>query len=267
MKGTKFEDIDNAEMLVSYLKKKKRLNGVTCLSTYMNKSSVEELFSSKCMFINNPRRMNDLYEIASFNDTGVDWGKICFRSFMAQKTESIAMWSMYGQPWQEGVMLSIPVSVLQELVNNSPCLISAVYDNARNRYYPDYNEIVNGAEISLSRVAYVDDSYVTCSDKKNKNLKHLYGNYELAGYIKDVAWEYEREIRLRVDLPKDYREDVIFLKLSESFLKEIAITTGPRFDGDMIKSLPTKYKSYVEISPSKFKEKLAWIPCDGCKNS
>ncbi len=77
---------------------------------------------------------------------------------------------------------------------------------------------------------------------------------ELAGYIKDSAWSYEKEMRLRVDLPESYSGNAVYLKLPKEFLDQIKVMTGPQFKGPR----PENYLS------SQFTDKLKWIPCGDC---
>lgn len=267
MPAVKFSDITGTDELISYLKETQRFNNIGSFSKYMRLSSVVNMFSSEMMLINNPAKMNDLYEYQAFNPVSV-WQKICFASFITQSAESMAMWSMYAQPWSDGVMISIPASTLKELVQNTTSLISANFNEDNGRYSPGNDEIASADILSIIRVAYIDGNTITCTgrDDRNNHFANPYAFSELAGYIKDAAWDYEKEVRLRVDLPETYTTNAVYLKLSETFLKQITITTGPRFAGNVLTALPEKYRPLVNIRTSKFTEKLAWIPCDDCNN-
>ena len=41
------------------------------------------------------------------------WEHLAFASFMTECKESIGMWSMYAQEWQDGIMLKIPKKNLE----------------------------------------------------------------------------------------------------------------------------------------------------------
>ena len=261
----KFSDITEAYELAAFLKEPQRINSIKFLSKYMKLSSAIRFFSSGMMLINNPANMNDYYEYESFPEREA-WSRICFASFISQQSESMAMWSMYAQHWDEGVMISFPANALRELVQNTPTLITAVINEETGRYEPSSDEISAEGILSINRVAYLDGHTLTYRGRDDRNIhfKNPYEHPELAGFIKDSAWEYEKEIRLRVDLPSSYDVDAVFLKLPDSFLKQINITTGPRFAGNAITALPKKFRPFVKIKTSKFTEKLAWTPCDDC---
>ena len=265
MSSIKFYDIADVDSLISYLKASQRLSNIKMVNKYLKLSSVIDMFSSRMWLINNPANMNDLYEYGAFPNRKI-WEKVCYMSFITQSTESMAMWSMYAQPWENGVMISVPVSALRNLIQNTKYLIAAEYDESTQRYAPTDNRISAENVLSLNRVAYFDGVTLTCTgrDDRNANFPEPYNISELAGYIKDSAWEYEKEVRLRVDLPDEYDCNAAYLELSDDFLSQIVITTGPRFSGNVLTSLPQKYRAPVKIKSSKFQEKLAWIPCDSC---
>ena len=265
MKNKKFCDITDSYELVKYLKSAQRLSNINYLCKYMKLSSVLECLSTGMWLLNNPQNMNDLYEYRSFNDKE-KWNHICFASFITQSTESMAMWSMYAQPWEEGVMVSIPTIAVKKLINDTEFVIAADYNEKTGRYVPSKTEIPSKDILSLSRVAYYDGLYITCTgrDDRNMHFGNPYKIAELTGYIKDSAWDYEKEVRLRVDIPSQYNYNAAFIKLTEDYLNQISITSGPRFAGNVLTSIPSKYKAKISIDNSKFKEKLAWIPCDNC---
>ncbi|MBR4457514.1 MAG: DUF2971 domain-containing protein [Clostridia bacterium] len=266
MQKMSFSEITRPCDLVDYLKDSQRFNSVKTLTKYMKLSSLHDMFYFGTLFINNPKNMNDLYEYRGFKPLS-RWEKICFSSFIIQSDENMAMWSMYAQPWEEGVMVSIPMAPLKALLSEEAILISAEYDKDTSRYKPGNATIPSNGIVSLSRVAYFDGATITCTgrDDRNHNFRNPYTIPEFTGYIKDSAWAYEKEARLRVDLPETYNQSAIYLKLPDLLLKQIRITTGPRFAGSVLMSIPLKYRPQISISSSKFNEKIAWIPCDTCK--
>ena len=260
--NTGFSYITEAKELVSFLNNPDRFINIKYFTKYMKLSTLKNMFTNEMMFINNPSNMNDLYEYGAFHDKS-KWEKICFASFIGQSDENMAMWSMYGQPWKDGVMISIPKKDLVKLVDNQPKLVSAEYDKVDHMYKPG-NEVTSSDDmLSIVRVAYVNGKTIVYRNEENKNFSNPYSIPEFIGYLKDIAWDYEKEMRIRVDLPMSYKEKAIFLKLPQELLQQVIITTGPRFEGNMLTSLPEKYK-LIEIKTSRFKEKLAWTPCDNC---
>ncbi len=262
----RFNEITETSDLITFLQEMQRLNNVKAFNKYMRLSSVIRLLSTGVLLINNPKRMNDLYEYKAFSNQ-VDWSKICFCSFITQSTESMAMWSMYAQPWDEGVLLSFPAADFKQMVKNTHFLISAEYDEKNDAYNLGKDTIPCDGLLHMTRVAYSTGTTITCTnrDDRNYHFPNPYTFPELAGYIKDSAWDYEKETRLRVDLPASYQSDAAFIKIPDSLLSQITIVTGPRFEGNVLTTIPTRFKARIKIEPSKFKEKIAWIPCDTCE--
>lgn len=80
--------------------------------------------------------------------------------------------------------------------------------------------------------------------------------------IKDAAWTYEKEIRLRVDLKEKKGVNRVAVSLPKELLEAIVITTGPRFATSQISkgiAKPTK------IEKSLFDGKLNYIYSDRCE--
>ncbi len=88
-----------------------------------------------------------------------------FACFIAQSDESMAMWSMYAQPWDEGVMISFPVDTFKEMCQNTHSLIAANYNTKSKRYWPDESETITDGRMSIIRVAYADGKTLTCTKR------------------------------------------------------------------------------------------------------
>lgn len=259
-----FNSIRDESELIKHLKDHTRLNGVNFLSQYTKIGAISAILSSGFWYLGNPVNMNDLYEYNKFKNSS-DWGHVFFTSFNAKQDESMAMWSMYAQPWSDGIMIKIPKSGLLQLVNNTSVVYPANPDNKKvDEEHPFY---IERDSISLCRVAYVGKDTLTCTgrDDRNSLIHNVYDRPALAGFVKDAAWDYEKEVRLRIDLPSEYQAGALAIKVPEDILKEIQIIKGPRYSvKDVLTSIPRKYRSHIDIDSSIFSEKLAWIPCDGC---
>ena len=104
---TNFKKIETANELINYLKDtSSRLRNTTVVCQYTNLRAVVSIISERCWYLGSPKNMNDGLELKQGLDSRDD---IFFSSFMTEQRESIAMWSMYAQPWEDGVMIAIPV--------------------------------------------------------------------------------------------------------------------------------------------------------------
>ena len=265
----KLEEIKEPSELIKHLADyTQRLKGIKRVCHYTKLSSISSILKNGYWYLGNPKKMNDLFEYKKYKEVYLKQ-HIFFACFMAEQGESVAMWSMYAQPWEDGVRVSIPIDSFKEWISG----IKEVFpvDPKTGTVINSSPIPVSNAPVSVVRVAYADisttDAYIKCADKDNYLIGNPYVYSDLAGYIKDTAWEYEREIRLRVDWPFENSFDYLAVKIPESVLMRIEICKGPRYSGkEILTSLPKHYKSMVDISTSKFSEKIGWIPCDDCTN-
>lgn len=104
---TVFQDIETPEELKCYLDDSmRRLDNTPYLHHYTNVSRVVDMIRSGTWHLGNAEGMNDNLEYK--NGDATRWRNLFFSCFMCEDKESIGMWSMYAQPWEKGVKISIP---------------------------------------------------------------------------------------------------------------------------------------------------------------
>ena len=104
---TVFQDIETPEELKRYLDDSmRRLDNTPYLHHYTNVSRVVDMIRSGTWHLGNAEGMNDNLEYK--NGDAPRWRNLFFSCFMCEDKESIGMWSMYAQPWEKGVKISIP---------------------------------------------------------------------------------------------------------------------------------------------------------------
>ncbi len=130
--------------------------------------------------------------------------KLYAKCFSWSTRENIAMWMLYGDSrGKNGAMLSFPPSVMHELLE-CPQLELGFFDNGKFQAKRILYNSSNDYDIFLSDVIYYDP---VANGKCVLTLydEHVTVDKEVAfGYrdifIKNYAWEYERECRLLVRL-------------------------------------------------------------------
>ena len=258
---TSFHKIISKDNLIWYLRNKPFNENNHILCHYTNLKSYNNIISSKFWFINNPKNMNDKLEIERY--TG-HWDDVYFASFMPEHSESIAMWSMYAQPWNDGIMIIIPFNVFKNWIFNT----TEIYPALGKTKKPDINHPITKEYFNMDmyRIAYSDyDSKplsptLYCGSAKNDQLENVYSYPELTGFIKDSAWYYEKELRLRINLTCEQKYDGLLIKIPDNLINSLTIKFGPRFDFSQIKD-----KTFVNSNKkSIYHEKLSYIPCDNC---
>lgn len=103
-----------------------------------------------------------------------------------------------------------------------------------------------------------------CGKAENKLLKNTPHLPDLVGYIKDMAWEYEREVRVLAIVDKSIRCDRLAIELPDDLIDSIEIVAGPRFSGNLSERIRQEIQRLFTTNQSLFSGKLNWIPCDSC---
>lgn len=150
-----------------------------------------------------------------------------------------------------------------------------VADPDNYEVFPEPIPISESTKIHHTAIAYADlentgqAETLRYSNKINTSLKNVPNTPILCGYIKNDAWIYERELRLRVDVDKQLPCRAIALKLTEELINAITIVKGPRFEGELVstiqKELDAEKASSIDTDKSLFFGKLKIISCDFCK--
>ena len=268
---TDFSKISTPEQLIEYLSSSKRIGTGKSVYHYTHIGAILSIIKSGYWIIKSPEGMNDSLEYQNWNAD--DWKNVFFASFMLEQKESIGMWSMYAQPWERGIKIAIDGVAFKKWIRG----IKEIYMADPDKYivYPEPIPISESTKIHHTAIAYADleNTYqaeiLRYSNKSNTNLDRASSIPLLCGYIKNDAWIYEREIRLRVDVDKKLPCKAVALKLTEDLINAITIVKGPRFEGDLIstiqKELDTKKAASIDTDKSLFFGKLKTISCDFCK--
>ncbi|XME01961.1 DUF2971 domain-containing protein [Lachnospiraceae bacterium C1.1] len=259
-----FDKIDNPIKLIQFLTDKNKIIRIPdkFVSHYTSFNNLKNILSSKKWYVGNPQKMNDGLE---YKANAMDFKNLFFASFSLETGENIAMWSMYGQPWENGVKISIPKKIFLKWKDQ----ISKIYsvNSETNSIKPGIEIATNNFKSSICRVAYFDRDdddnvkQLTCGHSTNLIFKDI-DSKKLAGYIKESAWGYEKEIRLRIDISPNISCDKVAVDIPEEIIKNIIVTTGPRFSGEINKKI---IPDVLDIRSSIYKGKLNYVYCDSCK--
>lgn len=241
---------------------------------YTTLEAVEGILKSKQWFINSPKNMNDGLELEYLEGTTVD--NIFFGSFLTEDEESIAMWRMYAQPWAKGVMIKIPIQKMKAWLRGKLSIFSA--DVKKHKALKK----LDNAKLTFHLIAYTDvEPNNTIEQTKLKCIKqeivhpgNVYNFRELAGYVKDNAWSYEKEFRLKVEVPADEKCEAVMVEIPEDILNSFEFVTGPRFEGDLVLKIKEinpdfdlnefEFEQSNRVEKSLFYNKLNWVYCDSC---
>lgn len=267
-----FSAIQTPAELIRYLDDStKRLKSSTYLYHYTTISRVVDIVQSRLWHLGNAAGMNDTMEYT--NGDPARWKNLFFSCFMCEDKESIGMWSMYAQPWEKGVKIAIPKQAVRTWLKGTTELLEI----STQDYRPTGRLIQvgdGGASLRLSSVAYSNaDSLqlpkeaemLTWSNKGNTNIRNAVRIPELTGYIKDMAWSYEKEIRVKAEFENILGIQRVAIPLTDELIDAITITASPLFDGDLVAELSKQINVNLNTDKSMFTGRLnITTPCQDC---
>lgn len=242
-----FERLETPHELMKYLEDKPRVpdRKGEFYYHYTNLNAAISMIRSGYLWLSPIARSNDMLEY-DYGNKGL-WESIYSFSMMAYDTENIGMWSMYAQPWKDGVRISIPKQDVYRWIYEDEGIIYSVNNNGRRSedYKPIITDVlprVNGKRLyRLISVAYSDYRSIKaqsgqnhkCGTQSNTTIKLTpIGDEEylgeLTGYIKDLAWEYEQEVRIFADVRfTNKQESKIAIRIPNYIIDKLIITAGP----------------------------------------
>lgn len=157
---------------------------------------------------------------------------------------------MYGQPWEKGVQIRIPREKIKTLIDRNINVFAAD---------PKTKEILStislSAKLSLHYVAYTNNESrykkdeletFTCGKEQNQLISPVNRYTTLAGYLKDNAWSYEKEARLRVNVNDNVIHNGVKISIPSDILDSFEFITGPRFEGNLYSIFE---KNQISVSP------------------
>lgn len=261
----KFTEISSIDEIIAFLEKKGRNHNYYHHYTSWDSFAKIYLNMSFLLTRGNSLLINDQHE-ALMKGSWQEWNKTYIGSFSYGSSENMAMWGLYGLPWQDAVRISIPKKAMLKwldsiesvqlwdghpygMITGKMCLCDIVYVNGE-------------AGSNALQLTYRGN---TVNTKSVKGLHGVANAPEMTGYIKNYSWQYENEVRLRVKLNCSTGYEKIMLKIPEEVRNEIEVTTGPSFqykDDPLFSHLQQQGK----VHASAFENLVRYRPlCDLCK--
>ena len=100
----------------------------------------------------------------------------------------------------------------------------------------------------------------------NTNIKNAVRIPELTGYIKDMAWSYEKEIRIKAEFENVRNIKRVAIPLTDEVIDAMTITASPLFEGDLHAELEREIARQVKTDASIFTHRLnIKTICQGCE--
>ena len=161
------------------------------------------------------------------------WNKTFIASFSFGSSENMAMWGLYGLPWEDAVRLCIPKREMLNWV--------ASIDHVELWRDGHIHGDITHPNVVLTDLVYVDGikgsnqlrlthAQASRTIPNDPRLRDLDKDPRMTGYIKNYAWHYENEVRLKIRLPYDTGYEKIRVEIPRETLDAITITTGACFE-------------------------------------
>ncbi len=256
-----FRDISTAEELIKYLSDSaERLKNSGYIYHYTTLPVLIKMIKSKKWHLANAKNMNDRLE---YDNGDIErWKNIFFSSFMTEDKESIGMWSMYAQPWEKGIKIAIPSLIARKWIKS----IVKLYEVSMGNYETTGRTFEVAKEnIKLSSVAYCNTDSRTQKDiveklcwsnVTNTILLSAAHDLSLTGYIKDMAWAYEKEIRIRAEFDNTNGFERVAIDLPDDVIDSMTITASPLFEGMLLNEIEKEIERQLKIDNSLFAGRL-----------
>lgn len=109
----------------------------------------------------------------------------------------------------------------------------------------------NDLGLSFYKVGYVDlfsDTSIVYNGEKNTKFHINIKNKILAGYIKDNAWKYEKEFRLRKSVIENDDNNFIDIPISDEILKQLIVYPNPLSSVEECRKIFNDLNSDIEKS-------------------
>lgn len=196
---------------------------------YTTWDSLKKILEHKTFLLTrgNSLNINDQHE-AHMKGSWEEWNKIYIGSFAFGSPENMAMWGLYGLPWRDAVRLTIKKDKMNKWIDSIHEI--RLFENGKTESFRDR------FEVSLNDVVYASgvdgDPIKFIYRGRNLNTQLPPGAdkaREMTGYVKNCAWQYENEVRLRIRLNHDTGFEKIQVSVPEEVIDSIVVTTGPYF--------------------------------------
>jgi len=243
-----YENIKTIDELILFLDN--RSTSKTFIYQYTNIEALEGILKNKFLVLGNVMNMNDLYEYKLSKATLRKRSYIS--CFSRDDNENIAMWAMYGNPWNKGVRIGFKSTYLKKLLKST----TEVY-----KVDDKFNLLEEVKLLPTEKLFHCVSYYKKSENRLDWSSEKIYLNYlkgfenittnpQLHGYIKHKAWSYENEVRLMIRLADGNEYDRIGIKLTDEIINEMQVMTGPSISPYMRNKVKDLFNNKAE--PSDF---------------
>ncbi len=273
----KLKEVDSVQSLLNFLEMKG--NNHENYHHYTNIDSLIHIISSGYFHLTkgNSISINDQHE-AKMKGSYDMWQKTYIGSFAFGESENMAMWGLYGLPWEDAVRITIPRKIMKEWISQTNEVFGVnQVDGGCERV-----KLAVDANIKLSDIIYINGKRNSNSSKlswsnesinidNNSVFSRIDTRSEMTGFIKNEAWKYENEVRIHIQTKDPVEHEKIAIKIPDEVISSMVITKGPYFCGDLMERVENRYQQMLyssQINDSGFKDLVRYRTlCSLCQYS
>jgi hypothetical protein len=241
----RLKDFTTLDQINTYLTKKG--NNHKTYKHYTNLKGLLGMLSSKHIWLSRMDKMNDKQELEKIICSNPDvWKSTYVFSLNYNSSENLALWGLYGIPWETAVCITFPRELLIKLTKDT-------------KVYKDTNVYSNQGNVNLhlTDVIYLgendnrDASHTLKLNTESLNFDYYnhpflkINRYEnFVGKLKNIAWSYENEVRIHARLESARRDlEKIAIPLTDEIISNLTVMFGPWINENDI----DKYKREINI--------------------
>lgn len=274
-KPNKLKEIDSLDGLISFLERKGSNHNF--YHHYTDFDSINTAMKSGYWHLSLGDVMNDKQELTK--GSAQKWKNIFIASFGFGENENMAMWGLYSIPWNKAVRISIPLKAMKKWIQETSQIFEIVKSDEKITYVPKWSispvltdivYIVGKRRAHDSKLRWNDEVLNIANTPKLININD---EPKVTGYIKNSAWAYENEVRIKVELPDNHRQKRIAIKLPDYVMESLVLTVGPwineELEIDKLKGIPgLQLNNEAKIKHSLFEGMIDMKNhCSICRNN
>ena len=249
---------DSSDDLMDFLKNKAQNHNHYKLYTSIDR--IENMLEYNALFLTNGSKWNDLVDRENLNSQKYDVINYA-NCFSFSKSESVAMWMLYGGNDGKGAMIDFSKGVLKSVLKQDEIVLGRFEEKV---FKKEIELTPNDYEIELIDILYVgEDEKAECytikrSDERVKEVKK--NVVDAINQQKGYAWAYENECRLIVSVNRDKVPNVNFDVVKITFDYEKKKLRDRVYHSPNIGINARKYKN------STLQTRMDWDLCRDCKS-
>ena len=219
----KFPSLEVYSGIADYLKQQSYSEGRKYYCHYTTLKNAESILKNNEIWLSSVKKFNDREDAKQF-DVNKHYFAFCLCS---QKLENIPMWYLYSGMNGKGARLRFTINKIKKLIE----------EGTYELYDKNDDTVLTSIPIDAMKITFQDVIYVLektsgaitlkCNGINNRNFDNTIltklKNKNI-GFIKDYLWNYEKEIRLVVQITDD---DIIsYFKTQKEYVIKLKPKTG-----------------------------------------